>query len=131
MHLSGKSDAGDFISARSQGVERVPNRQSAGAPSVARILFRPSQLRRCEWRVLCCAGCGDPAVFISINDESAGSAGADVDPEKLDAPSPLRDFPRRRCKPCLYGWPIEATHLAEVFDEVGRRALQPNRPLQA
>jgi|CZKY01.1.fsa_nt_gi hypothetical protein len=88
MHLPRESDAGDFISAGPQGVKSASNRQTAGSPPVVRILFRPSRLRRCEGRVLFCAGRDDSPAF--INDESTGSAGADIDPEELDTPSPLQ-----------------------------------------
>jgi hypothetical protein len=87
MHLPRKPDAGDFISAGSRDIESASNRQTAGSPPILRILFRPSQLRRCKRRVLFCAGCDDSPAF--INDESAGSAGADIDPEEPDTPSHL------------------------------------------
>lgn len=87
MHLPGEPEAGDFISAGSQGAESASNRQAAGSPPIVRILFRPSQLRRCERGVLFRAGRDHSPVF--INDESAGSAGANVDPEELDTPSHL------------------------------------------
>src|ERR1035438_5722622 len=37
MHLPGESDAGDFISTGSRGVERSLNGHLAGAPPIARI----------------------------------------------------------------------------------------------
>jgi hypothetical protein len=85
VHLSGEADAGDFIGAGSSGVESAPNRQTAGSPPIARILFRPLRLRRGEGRVLLRAPRDDVPVF--IDDQSAGSAGAVVNPEKLDTPS--------------------------------------------
>ncbi len=52
VHLPGKADAGDFISAGSRGVESASNRHLAGSPPIVRILFRPPRLRRGERRVL-------------------------------------------------------------------------------
>jgi hypothetical protein len=88
MHLPGKADASDFISAGSRGFEGKSNRHLAGSPPIIRRLFRPTQLRRNERRVPRCARCDDSPVF--IDDESTGSAGANIDPQKLDTPSHLR-----------------------------------------
>jgi hypothetical protein len=65
MHLPGETDAVDFIAAGSHGVESASNRQATGSPPVARILFRPSQLRRCKRRVLFRAGRDGLPVFIN------------------------------------------------------------------
>jgi hypothetical protein len=85
VHLSGEADAGDFVGAVSRGVESAPNRQTAGSPPIARILFCPARLRRGEGRMLFRTRRDHAPLF--IDDESAGSARADVNPEKLDTPS--------------------------------------------
>jgi hypothetical protein len=81
MHLPRESDAGDFISAASEGIESTSNGYSTRLPPILRKLFCPSRLRRCEGRVLLGARGDDSPLF--INDESSGSAGADIDPHEL------------------------------------------------
>jgi hypothetical protein len=52
MHLSGKADTTDPIFAGSQSVKSAMDRDAAGPPPIARILFGPSRLRRGEGNVL-------------------------------------------------------------------------------
>jgi hypothetical protein len=63
----------------------------------------------------------DLAVF--IDDESTGPASADVYTEKLDTASV--------CALRASGVATLGEVLAEVFDQLRRGALQPNRPLRA
>jgi hypothetical protein len=82
VHLSRKADAGDRVAANGGAGERSANRQAAGAPPIARILFGPTGARRCERRVLLDAGAENAAV--RVDDQGARSAGAHVDAENLN-----------------------------------------------
>jgi hypothetical protein len=82
MHLSGEADAPDRISVGPQLAQSPPDRQGAGSPPIPGILFRPSQLRRRKGRVILGSGRNDfPAL---VNDQSARTAGADINSEELD-----------------------------------------------
>ncbi len=80
VHLAGKSYAGD-VGALEIGLgERVPDGNAAGAPPVLRILLRPSDFRRGEVGVL--FGCRCDHLAALVDDERAGSAGANVNAEQ-------------------------------------------------
>jgi hypothetical protein len=82
MHLPRESDACNSIGATSGGIESTSNGYPTRPPPILRKLFCPSRLRRCEGHVLLGAGGDDSPVF--INDESTGSASANIDSHELD-----------------------------------------------
>jgi hypothetical protein len=88
MHLPRETNTSNFISL-TRCSESTSNRKPASSPPIARVLLRPSQLRRCKGRVLLRARGDDSPPF--IHDESAGSAGANIDTEKLDMPPAAPD----------------------------------------
>jgi hypothetical protein len=85
MHLAGETDGGDGIGGEAGGVKRFANREGRGAPPVAGILFCPAWLRAGELSVLFGARGEDRAS--PVEDNGAGSAGADVDAEDRNTAS--------------------------------------------
>lgn len=79
VHLAGETDGGDGIGGESGGVKRFARCDGGSAPPVARILFCPAWLRAGEIGVFFGARGEDRAA--SVEDNGAGSAGADVDAE--------------------------------------------------
>lgn len=79
MHLAGETDGCDGIGGESGRLERFANCERRGAPPVAGILFCPAWLRAGELSVLFGSRGEDRAA--SVEDNGAGSAGADVDAE--------------------------------------------------
>jgi hypothetical protein len=82
VHLSGKADAGDRVAANAGGRESAANRQTASAPPIAWILFRPTGVRRCERGVLFDARAEDAA--FCVDDQDARAAGANVNSENVN-----------------------------------------------
>jgi hypothetical protein len=107
MHLPGKSDAGDRLSASAWIIESAADRLTAGFPPIPGILLGPSQMRGGKRRVVCGSGGNDSSSL--VNNQSASPARADIDPEELDISS---------CMP-LPGEMREA-ELAEVLSKFRR-----------
>jgi hypothetical protein len=84
VHLSRKSDARDFIGSHILP-EDGPNGFDRGSPPVARVLFGPSRLWRCEWRVF--GGGGGSDAPILVDDECASTSGADIDSQEFHGSS--------------------------------------------
>jgi hypothetical protein len=79
VHLAGETYGGDGFGGEPGRLERFTNRERRGAPPVAGILLCPAGLRAGELSVLFGARGEDrPA---PVEDNRAGSAGADVDAE--------------------------------------------------
>ena len=85
MHLTGKSNTGNFFCSSAAAREGAPHSRRRGAPPIQRILFCPSQLGAGERNVIFGARRYNPAVF--VDDERAGAARTNIDPKKLDSPS--------------------------------------------
>jgi len=92
MHLARKSDSGDRFGRETGTLESPANCKCGSAPPVARVLLRPSRLRAGEIRVLFRARGKDRAMF--AEDDSAGSAGSNIDTEDWDTASFERDLAR-------------------------------------
>jgi hypothetical protein len=79
MHLAGEPNARDLVRGNVGVAQCLANRDGAGPPPILGLLFGPSDLRRCERRVLFGRGCEYAALL--IDDESARAAGANVNAE--------------------------------------------------
>ncbi len=82
VHLAGETYGGDGIGGESGRLERFANRERRGTPPVAGILFCPAGLRTGEIGVLFGARGEDRAAL--VEDNRAGSTGADVDAKGRD-----------------------------------------------
>ena len=85
-------------------MKRLPDRRTAGAPPVSRILLRPAGPRTGEWLVLLRSG-GDDLSGL-IDDEGPRAARADVDTQ-------ISDFFLLESDP-------SPTWLSEVFRQIAR-----------
>ena len=85
VHLAGKTDGRDVFGDETRNLQRFANRESRGAPPVARVLLGPAGLRAGEIGVFFRAGGEDCAVF--VEDYGASAACAYVDPEDWNTAS--------------------------------------------
>src|ERR1700730_1804288 len=81
VHLSGQTNARNLIAAQMACCQRRVHSHAARAPPVAWILLRPADPRRCKGSML--LGCGGNDTSSLIDDESARTSGAYVDPQKM------------------------------------------------
>jgi hypothetical protein len=85
VHLAGKTDGRDVFGDETRSLQSFVNRESRGAPPVARVLLGPAGLRAGEIGVFLRAGGEDCAVF--VEDYGASAACAYVDPEDWNTAS--------------------------------------------
>lgn len=95
VHLAGKTYGGDGFASETRDLQRFADSESGGAPPVAGILLGPAGHWAGEVGVLFRARGEHCTVF--IENESARSAGSDVDAEDWNTASFLRETCRRCC----------------------------------
>jgi hypothetical protein len=79
VHLPGEADARDIFGAETGFGDGFGNGDATGTPPIFGMLLGPSDFWRSEGRVFFGCGCDDAPVL--VDDESASSAGANVDAE--------------------------------------------------
>ena len=96
MHLSGETDASDFLRGQIRAGDGFANRDARGAPPVLGMLLGPSDLRRGKWLMVLGGGRDDAAA--AIENEGACAASADVNSEYMDRASSAGSTARRKTK---------------------------------
>jgi hypothetical protein len=98
VHLSGEAYTGNVIREQASILDRLRNRQTTGPPPVFGMLLGPSNFGRGERFML--FSCGRDYAALFIEDESARSAGANIDAKYVNGwpPANKSDKEERYCR---------------------------------
>ena len=85
VHLSGETNAGDFVGAKARLLQGFRNSYAAGSPPVVGMLLGPADLGRGKRGMLLGGGCDDVPLF--VDDQRARATGSNIDAENVNGAS--------------------------------------------